>query len=129
VEGAKFFGTTNPDSPFHWLKRDYLDRAGELDLRHWQFTLHDNPNLPRGYVEALEREYTGLWRKRFVLGLWVAAEGAIYDMFDPEIHVVDLLARMVEHWVGIDYGTTNPTVFLLVGQGTDDRLYVVDEWR
>src|SRR5690606_11505139 len=129
VEGAKFFGTTNPDSPFHWLKKDYLARAGEIDLRHWHSTLPATPNVPRAYVQALENEYTGLWRKRFVLGLWVAAEGAIYDMFDPERHVVDILPTLCEHWVGIDYGTTNPFVALLVGHGDDDRLYVVDEWR
>ncbi len=27
VEGARLYATTNPDSPMHWLKRDYLDRA------------------------------------------------------------------------------------------------------
>ena len=32
MPGAKLFGTTNPDNPGHWLKTDYLDRAGELDL-------------------------------------------------------------------------------------------------
>ena len=24
-EGARLYGTTNPDSPYHWLKTDYLD--------------------------------------------------------------------------------------------------------
>lgn len=26
-EGARLYGTTNPDSPYHWLKTDYLDNA------------------------------------------------------------------------------------------------------
>ena len=29
VPGAQFFATTNPDSPSHWLKKDYLDRLDE----------------------------------------------------------------------------------------------------
>ncbi|MFS8640743.1 MAG: PBSX family phage terminase large subunit [Symbiobacteriaceae bacterium] len=135
VEGAKFFGTTNPDSPFHYLKRDYLDRAGELDLRHWHFQLADNPNLSRSYIEALEREYTGLWRRRFILGEWVQAEGSVYDMFDESVHVVDdLPADPVHTWiVPIDYGTANPTAFLRLAVIRDrrervDRVYVVDEY-
>jgi len=127
--GAAFFGTTNPDSPFHWLKKNYLDRAEELNLRHWSFGLEDNPHLPAEYVEALKREYTGLWYKRFILGQWALAEGVVYDMFDPAQHVVTALPPMRRYWVGIDYGTTNPTVFLLVGEGADDCLYVIREWR
>lgn len=129
LPGAKFFGTTNPDSPFHWLKKDYLDRAAELNLRHWSFGLDDNPNLDPGYVESLKREYTGLWYRRFILGQWVLAEGVVYDMFDPDVHVVKALPPIQHYYVGIDYGTTNPTVFLLVGLGQDGVLYVCREWR
>jgi PBSX family phage terminase large subunit len=108
-----------------------IDRIGEpgINVRHWHFTLDDNPYLDPEFVRSLKAEYKGVWYKRYVLGLWCAAEGAVYDMFDPDVHVVDKLPRMVRYWVGVDYGTTNPTVFLLVGQGIDDRLYVVDEWR
>lgn len=91
------------------MKRDFLDRAGELDLRSWHFRLDDNHALDPAYVAALKREYTGLWYKRFVLGAWVMAEGAIFDMFDEDRHVVDELPLM-EKWlaVGVDYGTANP---------------------
>lgn len=129
VPGAMFFGTTNPDSPYHWLKKDYLNRAESLGLRSWHFTLRDNLSLSREFVAALESEYTGLWYKRFIQGLWVAAEGAIYDMLDDSIHVVDEVPDIHTWWVSADYGTANPTVFLLIGQGTDGDFYVVDEWR
>src|SRR5690606_4293976 len=108
VPGAQFFGTTNPDSPGHWLKKRYLDRADELSLRRFRFTLADNPALDPAYVEALKREYTGLWYRRYILGEWVAAEGAIYDMFDPDRHVARELPEILHWWVGVDYGTTNP---------------------
>src|SRR5690606_9525321 len=117
VPGARFIGTTNPDSPYHWLKTSYLDRAGELGLRRWHFSLEDNPNLDPAYVEALKKEYVGLWYKRFILGLWVQAEGAVYDMWDDEIYAVDEVpSQFTRYYVGVDYGTSNPTVFLLVGQ-------------
>jgi hypothetical protein len=94
IKGAKLFATTNPDSPSHWLKKEFLDRAHELDLKHWHFTLDDNVALDPAYVSALKKEYTGLWYRRFILGQWVMADGAIYDMFDPDRHVVDELDHL-----------------------------------
>ncbi|WP_033214573.1 PBSX family phage terminase large subunit [Streptomyces virginiae] len=129
VPGAKLIGTTNPDSPRHWLRTDYLDRAGDLDLAAFHFRLADNPSLSEAYVAALAAEFTGLWRRRMILGEWVVAEGAIYDAYDEALHVVDELPPMRRHWVGVDYGTANPFSALLLGLGDDDRLYVVSEWR
>ncbi|MCX4818373.1 PBSX family phage terminase large subunit [Streptomyces sp. NBC_01142] len=129
VPGAKLIGTTNPDSPRHWLRTDYLDRADELDLAAFHFRLADNPSLSEAYVAALAAEFTGLWRRRMILGEWVVAEGSVYDAYDEALHVVDELPAMRRHWVGIDYGTANPFAALLLGLGDDDRLYVVSEWR
>jgi PBSX family phage terminase large subunit len=126
---ARLLGTTNPDSPRHWAKVGYLDRAGELDLAAWHFKLADNPSLSPAYVASLTAEYTGLWRRRMILGEWVVAEGAVYDMYDEQQHVVDELPTMRRHWLGIDYGTTAPFSAVLLGHGDDDRLYAVAEWR
>ncbi|MFH8403747.1 PBSX family phage terminase large subunit [Streptomyces sp. NPDC018019] len=127
--GARLLATTNPDSPRHWLKVGYLDRSAELDLRAWHFKLADNPSLSAAYVEALSAEYVGLWRRRMIDGAWVVAEGAVFDMWDEQQHVVDTLPPMVRYWCAADYGTTNPFAALVLGLGADDRLYVVSEWR
>jgi PBSX family phage terminase large subunit len=127
--GAQFFGTTNPEGPMHWLMRDYLARADELDLSRFHFTLRDNPFLEPRFIEALEKEYTGLWYRRYILGEWVVAEGAIYDMLDEKRHHVTELPELVQSWHLVDYGTTNPTVFLALSLGVDGVLYVHDEWR
>lgn len=119
VPGAKGFFTLNPDHPFHWFKTSYLDRASELNMKVWHFVLGDNPNLDPQYVEDLKKEYVGLWFKRYILGLWVLAEGAIYDMwqddlegnlFDDSDMPTGLLSTAVRYIV-VDYGTTNPMVF------------------
>lgn len=131
VPGAQLFGTTNPDSPAHWLKRKFLDRIDQLpDWRRFHFQLADNPGLTAAYVESISREFTGLWHRRFILGEWVQAEGAIYDMWDPARHVVTLkdlpeMERVIS--LGIDYGTTNPTRGLLVGLAKQ-KLWTLDEW-
>lgn len=133
VPGAQLFATTNPDSPAHWVKRRYLDRLDKLpDWRSFVFDLDDNPALSESYKDSIRREYTGLWFRRFVLGEWVAAEGAVFDMWNPADHVVPWaalpdMARLLA--VGVDYGTTNATSAVLLGEGVDHRLYLVDEWR
>lgn len=116
IRGAKLFATTNPDSPYHWLKKEFLDRERDLDLKSWHFRIDDNPFLDPSYVSQIKREYIGLWYKRFIEGLWVQAEGAIYDFFDEEIHVIDFPPDRADHYiVGCDYGTANPCSFVMVG--------------
>lgn len=117
VRGAKVFATTNPDSPFHWVKKSLLDRKDELDLKQWEFLLEDNPSLDENYVANLKKEYRGLWYQRYIEGKWVLAEGTIYDFFDNNIHVLDFTPpHNADYYiVGVDYGTTNPTGFTLIG--------------
>lgn len=140
VKGAQMFATTNPDAPRHWLKVEYLDRLDDLpDWRHWHFTLDDNPSLEPSYVAALKREFRGLWYRRFILGLWVAAEGAVFEMWDEEHHVAPASSFPTMDQVlavGVDYGDTHDTRGYLLGMGPDtrvghegeSRLYVLDEW-
>lgn len=132
-EGAKLFATTNPDNPAHWLKVKFLDRLAQLpDWATWKFVLTDNPALSAERIAAIKRENVGLYYKRNVLGLWVAAEGAIYPMWDPDTMVTQW-DKMPDMWriygTGIDYGTTNATAALMLGLGIDRKLYLLDEWR
>lgn len=132
VTGARLFATTNPDNPYHWLKTNYLDKAEELGWGVWHFTMDDNPGLSPEYIAAKKREFTGLWYRRFIQGEWVSAEGAVYNMWDPARHVIkwaDLPDMRDFLGVGIDYGTTNASAGVLLGLGTDNKLYAVDEWR
>lgn len=126
--GAKLIATTNPDGPCHWLKAKYLDRAAELDLLSVRFTIDDNTFLPAEYVRQLKREYVGVFYRRFILGLWAVAEGAVYPGFDPDRHVSDKVPEVVMRWVGVDYGHSNPTVFLLLGSCVDGRVWVLKEY-
>ena len=130
VPGAQIFATTNPDNPGHWVKRDYLKRAAATRLASWHFVLDDNPFLDPEYVAALKATYTGLFYRRNILGHWVQAEGAIYDAWDEQRHVVSELPHMAR-WLcdSIDYGTTNPYSDLLIGLGVDHNLYVASEYR
>jgi PBSX family phage terminase large subunit len=151
VPGARLIATTNPDSPQHWLKRDYLERAqthltrrgdvtelgGPVDLARLSFHLEDNPTLDPAYRHHLDKTYVGLWRRRFIDGDWVAAEGAIYDMLDlgetgggHRVLWADVRTTLTGRWwAGVDYGQSNPFHAVLLGTTIDDRLIVCGEWR
>ena len=128
VPGAVFMGTTNPDSPVHWLKRKYLDRAADLDLARWRFRLEDNPYLDPTYVASLRKEYRGLWHKRYIDGEWAVAEGAIYDSLDERTNTLDILPDTKWTYAGVRHGVSTPTVFVAVS-GTDEGVIAHHEYR
>lgn len=107
VPGAKLIATTNPDSPQHWLKTDYIDREDELDLLDMRFTLDDNTTLDAAYVNAIKAEYTGVFYDRFVRGEWCLAEGQIYPQFDPARHIKRECLSKGKWYISVDYGTLN----------------------
>lgn len=116
IKNAKFFGTYNPESPRCWLKVHYLDRIEELNLKNFHFTLDDNFSLDPEYIAAIKSEYVGLWYSRYILGLFVAATGAVYDNFDINKHVVNELPQKFEKiYCACDYGTAAASAFILFG--------------
>ena len=130
LTGAKLIMTTNPDHPGHWLRKKYLLRADDLNLGHWHFTLDDNPYLDADYVTALKSELTGVFYRRMILGEWVAGEGAIFDMFDENRHVVDVLPPLIRTLaVGLDFGMNHPTHAVMLCLSNDGRLVVTSEYR
>lgn len=115
VDGSKFWFNCNPDGPYHWFKINWIDKRKEKQLLYLHFTMDDNLSLSERIKERYRSMYTGVFFKRYILGLWVVAEGVIYDMFDAIKHVsqelIDLLTDT--YYVSVDYGTQNATVFLL----------------
>ena len=137
VEGAKCFCNCNPDSPYHWFYTDYITNDDIVDKKIWKFLMEDNLSLSQEYITALKQMYTGVWYERMILGNWVAAEGRIYDMFDPAIHMQDvstLIASSGVHpnaikWlVGCDYGTSTVMSWGLYAKMPDGTFYKVKEF-
>jgi PBSX family phage terminase large subunit len=132
VEGAKLWFNCNPDNPYHFVKTDIIDKSKELHILHIHFVLDDNLSLSEETKERYRRRYTGIFFKRFILGLWVMAEGAIYDMYDENKHIFDELPIDTEHriyrrYITIDYGTTNPCVFLEIIDDCQGHYYITRE--
>lgn len=116
VEGAKLWFNCNPEGPYHWFRLKWLEKLKEKNAVHLHFTMEDNLSLSERVKERYRRMYTGVFFKRYILGLWVMAEGVIYDMFDEAVHKVPTVTRgYIEYYVSCDYGTQNPTTFGLWG--------------
>lgn len=132
----------NPAGDKHWLKLRCNDGKTELiESRH-----EDNPVLfnedgtltKRGehYISKLDN-LTGVRYKRLRLGLWVSAEGIIYEEFDPYVHVLqwtfdedgnrlDLPHEWPRYWV-IDFGFVDPFVLKCYAEGPDGEFYMYRE--
>lgn len=130
---SRFDGTCNPASPHHWFKK-FLD--SDADIYQQAYTIDDNPFLPPEFVENLKKEYSGtILYDRYILGLWVAAEGVIYRQFcdNPERFIVDDLPpgdAIRNATIGVDFGGgTSAHAFCCVGFTVQGRLVVLDEHR
>ena len=134
IKGGHLFWNCNPDSPYHFIKQDYLDNPDMKGLvKHWRFLMDDNPYLTTfnpEYIQQAKNTFKGVFYKRNVLGEWANAEGLVYPHFDEEVHVIgdeELPKKFDRIHVGIDYGTVHPTTFTMVGQ-KGDNYYVIKEY-
>lgn len=130
VTGSKFWFNCNPDGPFHWFKTNWIDKAKKKGLLYLHFTMDDNLSLSEHTKKRYANLYSGIFFKRYILGLWVVAEGIIYDMFSQEKHIAENYESPTAtmRYVSCDYGTQNATVFLMWEKGADGNWYCVDEY-
>lgn len=117
--------TTNPDAPTHWIYNDLI-QGGNAST--YYSGARDNPYNSPAYVANLDK-LTGVLSERLVHGRWVQAEGAVYDEYDPAIHVIDAkhCPEFVRRICAIDFGYTNPFVCQWWGLDSDDRMYLYRE--
>ncbi|MGA5660448.1 PBSX family phage terminase large subunit [Bacillus bombysepticus] len=116
IEGSKYWLNCNPAGPYHWFKLEWIDNKEDKNLLHIHFTMDDNLSLSEKVKQRYYRMYSGVFFQRFILGLWVLAEGIVYDMFNKEKHVVKTVEREYEkYYVSCDYGTQNPMTYGLWG--------------
>jgi phage terminase large subunit len=125
----------NPAGDKHWLKLRCDDGKCKLiESRH-----EDNPRLFDEYGNVTEQgaayiaildSLTGVRHKRLRLGLWVSAEGIIYEEFDPYYHVLDWdfdaegnrlpLPDDWDRYWAIDFGFMHPFVLSCYAMDPED---------
>lgn len=140
VEGAKFWYNCNPKSPAHWFYQEYIkDKAYEhKKLLYLHFLMEDNLTLSEETKERYKNNFVGVFFKRNILGLWVTAEGQIYNSFSKDniiniqewnetningMYTHKIRSKLFLYMIGVDFGGNgSATTFQLTGM---DRNYQV----
>lgn len=106
VDGARLWFSCNPDTPQHWFYTEWICKAHEHNALHLHFEMTDNPGLSKKTLERYQTMFTGVFYDRYIRGLWVAAEGLIYEFGEQQI--TDDIPDCGEYYISVDYGTLNP---------------------
>ncbi len=134
VSFQQIIADCNPDVPTHWLKA----RCDRGATRMIESIHEDNPLLfnedgtvteqGAAYIQKLDN-LTGVRYLRLRKGIWAAAEGLVYESFDPAVNLVDEfeIPREWPRYWSIDFGYKNPFVCQFWARDPDDRLYLYRE--
>jgi PBSX family phage terminase large subunit len=134
-KASLLLGDCNPDAPTHWIKT--RERDGKLRL--WPTVHEDNPAMwdrhlkqwtrtGKLYLDRLEL-LTGVRYLRLRKGLWVAAEGQVYENWNPSVHLVpvnEIPYQWPRFWV-IDFGFVHPFVWQAWAWKPDGELVMYHE--
>ena len=138
-DGARIYMDTNPENPMHTVKTDYIDKSGQrlengqLNIQAFQFTLYDNTFLNEEYVKSIEASTpSGMFYDRDILGKWVAAEGVVYQDFNPEKHYIkesDIdKTKIIKYYCGVDWGYEHYGSIVLLAKDADNNIYLLKEY-
>ena len=125
-----YVGSCNPEGPTNHIKK--LIDSPKYNSLKWN--MHNACwNGADEYYAGLMEDYKDnpLMYKRYLLGLWVSAEGQIYASFDPDKHILSSNDYSVDFKgfdriiMGVDVGSNHPTAIVVCG--VDSGTYVVLE--
>lgn len=105
---SRFDGTCNPREPDHWFKQ-FID--SDADIFSQSYTVYDNPFLAPEVLRSMEKEHSGVFFDRYILGKWCMAEGLVFPYFstEPDRWVMNLSGSGQTYskiTIGLDFGDT-----------------------
>lgn len=114
VAGAKIWMNCNPEGPHAYIKENFIDKAEEKKVYRLHFMMDDNLSLPQKTKERYYRAWpkNSVFYKRFILGLWVAADGLIYQQFADNVKEYIVSDNFMKNneimyaTIGVDFGGT-----------------------
>lgn len=134
VEGAKLWFNCNPENPQHFFYIEWVKQHKGKKLLYLHFTMDDNLSLSEKVKQRYKGMYTGVFYKRFILGLWVVADGLCFEQFanEPEKWLRDKAEDRINFIsVGVDFGGTNSkTTFVATAvHGNFERVGVIKNYK
>jgi phage terminase large subunit len=122
----QLMAATNPGAPNHWLKKRFTPAVpGQREYYH--ATAADNRFLPADYQASIAGLPDNVFGQRLGQGLWVMAEGAIYQFPPDQIASPEPATAWREIVAGIDWGFVHAFACEIVGMSGSGRLAVLGE--
>lgn len=134
VAGARFWCSCNPSSPNHWFYQEWIKDPKAHNVLYLHFRMEDNPSLTKETLELYRSTYRGVFYKRYILGLWCAAEGLIYLQFAEDEKRYSIRREEVPKLSYIEIGADvggNASNHAYVAAGyteARDVMYVLKAW-
>lgn len=134
VDGSKYWFNCNPSSPQHFFYTEWIKKHKEKRLLYLHFTMDDNLSLSEKVKLRYRGMYTGVFYKRFILGLWVVADGLCFEQFanEPDKWLKTESEKNINFIsIGVDFGgTTSKTTFVATAiHGNFERIGVVKSYK
>ena len=108
VDNAKLWFNCNPENPNHWFYKEWVLKPAEHNAKHLHFLMDDNPSLSPKALEKAKASFAGVFYDRYVRGLWVTADGMIYQVFANTKKRYTIapedVGPLMEVNIGVDFG-------------------------
>lgn len=120
----QLYGVCNADHPAHHLfTRFAIEDAEHRDptRAYFESSVRENPHADPGYIAYLE-SLPPIARMRYLENKWIAAEGLVYDMWNPAAHIRQRSGPWVSAVLGVDPGYSHRCGMSLI-------LLDADGWR
>ena len=134
VEGSKFWFNCNPGSVTHWFYQGWVLKCKRRKLLYLHFTMEDNLTLSEETKARYRSQYSGVFYKRYILGMWCVAEGLIYLQFaeDEQRYMIPQgdVPKLSYIEIGADVGGNKSNHAYVAAGYTADRdvMYVLKAW-
>lgn len=134
VEGSKFWFNCNPGSVTHWFYTGWVLKCKRRKLLYLHFTMEDNLTLSEETKARYRSQYSGVFYKRYILGMWCVAEGLIYLQFaeDEQRYMIPQkdVPKLSYIEIGADVGGNKSNHAYVASGYTVDRdvQYVLKAW-
>lgn len=139
VDGALLWFSCNPGNPQHWFKQEWIDKKEDHNALYLHFEMTDNPGLSEKTLARYKSMYpSGVFYDRYIRGLWVAAEGLVYQYFADNVN--DFLINDPLEWaaahrerfstimIGVDFGgNSSATKFQATGITPSGTVVALEE--
>ncbi|MDR0462422.1 MAG: terminase family protein [Christensenellaceae bacterium] len=133
--GGRIWGTMTPLKGRTWIyDRIYLASTVQSEIAVFQWEWSDNPHLNKKEIERMERNYSAETLESRKYGRFIEGLGMVFKEFGDDNIIKDgSVLSQKNNWVytgiSIDPGYKNPTAVLWFGVDSQDRIFVIDEYK